>query len=251
MQRCRRTQFDMEGDREARSLALSLGRTVREARRRRRWSQEQLATRVGLKRTRIGDIERGEAPGTPLVVWVRLGIALRRPIAVSFSRDLDQGPADGGHLDAQEVVLRLARATGRMATFELPTRPDSPSLSVDVCIRDDANRTLILNEIWNRFDDMGKATRSADRKVAEAATLAAVIGGDRPYRVAACWLLVDNAANRAIARRYPEILTVRFPGSSLAWVRALTDGGPVPSEPAIAWLDVPASRLVPLRRASS
>jgi hypothetical protein len=144
----------------------------------------------------------------------------------------------------------MARATGRSATFELPTRPESPLSSVDVCIRDDPNRILILNEIWNRFDDMGRATRSTDRKVAEAETLAAAIGGDKPYRVAWCWLLVDSAANRALVARYPEILNTRFPGSSFRWVRALSAGGPVPAEPGIAWFDVRAGRLVALRRPS-
>jgi transcriptional regulator with XRE-family HTH domain len=248
MERRRRTQFDMDGDREARSLALSLGRTVRDGRRRMRWSQEHLAATVGLKRTRIGDIERGEATGTPLIVWVRLGIALRRPIAISFSRDLEAlTPSDVGHLDGQELVLRLAREAGRAAAVELPTRPESPSHSVDVCVRDDANRTLILQEIWNRFDDFGRAVGSTDRKIAEAAALAALIGGNDPYRVASCWLLVDNAGNRQMLRRFPEVFAARFPGSSLKWVDALINGGPVPHPAGIAWLDLSASRLVPIR----
>ena len=250
MERRRRTQFDMDGDREARSLSLSLGRAVREGRRRMRWSQEQLAAKVGLKRTRIGDIERGEATGTPLIVWVRLGIALRRPVAISFSRDLEAlTPSDAGHLEGQELVLRLAREAGRVGTFELPTHPESPSYSVDVCVRDDPHRTLILEEIWNRFDDFGRAVRSTDRKVAEAATIAAQIGGDEPYRVASCWLLVDNARNRQMTRRFPEVFAARFPGSSLKWVHALIDGGPVPDHPGVAWLDLRAGRLVPIRAA--
>ena len=250
MERRRRTQLDIAGDREARSVALALGRAVREARGKIRWSQEQLAAKVGLKRTRIGDIERGQATGTPLIVWVRLGIVLRRPLAIAFSRHLDPEPADAGHLNGQELLLRLARATGRATIFELPTRPASPSSSVDVCIRDDPHRTLIVNEIWNRLEDFGRAVRSTDRKVTEAAAIASLIGGDDPYRIASCWLLVDNAGNRAIVRRYPEILAIRFPGSSLAWVRALAEGGPVPAEPGIVWLDLGAGRLVPLRRRS-
>ena len=250
MERKRRSDPMIAGDREARSIAGTLGREVRSSRRKRCMRQVDLAVAVGLKQSRISAIERGFATGTPLVVWTRLGAVLNRPLAVAFSRDLELQPADAGHLEAQEFVLRLARATGRTGTFELPTRPQSPAHSVDVCIRDDANRTLILDEIWNRFDDMGKATRSTDRKVAEAAALAAVIGGDRPYRVAWCWLLVDNAANRAMVARYPDILATRFPGSSFRWVRALSAGGPVPPEPGIAWLDVRSGRLVPLRRPS-
>ena len=167
---------------------------------------------MGLKQSRNSAVERGDATGTPLVVWARIGAALGRPLAVSFSRDLQQeGPADAGHLAGQEWMLKLARATGRTASFELPTRPDNPLLSVDVCLRDDPNRTLILNEIRNRFDDVGRAVRSTDRKVAEAVAIGALIGGEDPYRIASCWLLVDTAA----------------------------------------WFDLPAGRLVPLRRRSA
>jgi transcriptional regulator with XRE-family HTH domain len=247
--RRRRTQPELEGDREARSIALSLGRVVRTARKRARMTQDTLGALVGLHRSRISEIERGEATGTPLVVWARLGIVLRRPISVAFSRDLEPPtPADAGHLDGQESVLGLARRTGRPGRFELPTRPHDPTLSVDVCVRDDQDRTLILHEIWNRFDDLGRASRSSDRKVAEAAELAIGIGGGRPYRVALCWLLVDNAANRALLARYPEIFATRFPGSSRRWVEALTTGRPVPIEPGIAWIDPRAGRIVPMRR---
>lgn len=252
MERKRRSDPMIAGDREARSIASTLGRETRSTRRRMRMRQADLAAQVGLKQSRISAIERGTGTGAPLVVWARIGAALGRPIAVAFSRHLEPiEPADAGHLDAQELVLRLARGTGRSATFELPTRPESPSSSVDVCIRDDPNRTLILNEIWNRFDDIGKATRTSDKKVAEAAALAAVIGGDRPYRVALCWLFVDNAANRTVIARYPEVIASRFPASSQRWVRALTEGGPVPAQPGVAWVDLRAGRLVPVRRRSA
>jgi hypothetical protein len=250
MQRRRRTTHQLEGDREAASIAAALGRVVREGRRRLRMTQEELGTAVGLRHSRIGEIERGGGLGTPLVVWVRLGMVLGRPVAVSFSRDLVPSmPADAGHLDGQELVLRLARDRGRPGSFELPTRPLDPSLSADAGVRDDPDRTLILHEIWNRFDDLGRAARSTDRKVAEAAEIAIGLGGDRPYRIAHCWLLIDTAANRTLVARYREVLASRFPGSSRAWVRALTDGGPVPREPGLAWIDLRARRLVPIRRA--
>jgi transcriptional regulator with XRE-family HTH domain len=249
VERRRRTNTIIAGDREAVSIAATLGREVRTTRRTRRMRQVDLARAVGLTQSRMSQIERGEAVGTPLIIWVRLGQALGRPLAMSFSRDTAAAaPADAGHLDGQELLLGLARATGRPATFELPTRPENPGLSVDVGIRDDPHRTLILNEIWNRFDDFGRATRSSDRKAAEAAALAALAGGaDAPYRVAVCWLLVDNAANRAFVARYPEIIRARFPGSSLAWVQALSSGGPVPTDAGIVWLDPRAGRLLPMR----
>ena len=142
----------------------------------------------------------------------------------------------------------MLRATGRAGLIELPTQPDNPSLSIDVCIRDEPHRVLILNEIWNRTDDLGRAMRSSDRKAAEAAELAIGLGEDAPYRVASCWILVDTAGNRALAARYPEVLASRFPASSSAWVRCLTAGADPPHQPGLMWIDPRSGGIIPMRR---
>jgi len=245
--RRRRTGAEIAGDREAARLAATLGAEVRSTRRRRHLTQRQLARRVGLEQSRLSEIELGTAVGTPLIVWVRLGIALGRPVGIAFARDLTPAPADAGHLDAQELVVRLVAPTRRRALVELPPRRGNPSHSVDVAIRDDAERLLMLLEIWNRVDDAGESIRSTDRKVSDAEGLAAAIGGARPYQVASCWLFTDTAANRALVARYPALLRARFPGSSRAWVEAIVTGAVPPREPGIAWIDVRTRRLIPLR----
>jgi len=245
--RRRRTGTEIAGDREAARLAATLGAEVRATRRRRHLTQRQLARRVGLEQSRLSEIELGTAVGTPLIVWVRLGIALGRPVGIAFARDLTPAPADAGHLDAQELVVRLVTPTRRRALVELPPRRGNPAHSVDVAIRDDAERLLMLLEIWNRVDDAGEGIRSTDRKVSDAEGLAAAIGGARPYRVASCWLFTDTAANRALVARYPALLHARFPGSSRAWVEAIVTGAAPPQEPGIAWIDVRTRRLIPLR----
>jgi transcriptional regulator with XRE-family HTH domain len=245
----RRTDAAVHGDALSAAIAATLGREARTTRRRRRTTQQHVANAIGISRSRYADIERGEGATAPLETWARVGAALGRPLAVSFSRDIDQPePRDAGHLAAQELVLRLARTHSRTASFELPTRPADPARSSDVGLRDDAIRTLILVEIWNRLDDVGAAARTTDRKLVEAAALAAFAGADgEPYRVASCWLLVDTAANRRLVARYPEIVRTRFPGSSVQWVRALTDGTAPPVEHGVAWVDPRAGRIVPLR----
>jgi hypothetical protein len=158
---------------------------------------------VGLSGPRIGEIQRGMGASASLETWVKLGKAVGRPLAVSFSRDIDAHEAhDAGHLAAQELVLGFARRHGRRADFELPTRPSDPTRSIDVALLDDAARVLIVVEIWNRLDDLGRAARATSRKAVEAegpATIAARTGP--PYRVAVCWLLVDTAANRRLVAR--------------------------------------------------
>lgn len=249
----------VEGAREATTLAGTLGGQLRATRIRRRMTAERLAERVGITPSRLRQLERGEGANAPLVLWVKLGIALKRPLAVSFSRDLDEGgvggsgagadgPRDAGHLAAQELVLRLARAHGRRANVELPTRPLDPAAWIDTVLRDDPARALIIVEIVNRAGDVGAAARNTDRKVSDLQGFAILAGGDgEPYRVASGWLLVETAANRRLVAGYPEVLRRRFPGSSWAWARALMEGAEPPAEPAVAWIDPRSGRIYPIR----
>jgi transcriptional regulator with XRE-family HTH domain len=253
MGRGRGTDAGTAGVREARSIAANLGREARLTRRRLRLTQEQVARRMGVSRARYAELERGEGTNAPLELWVKVGAALGRALAVAFSRDTasDGSPADprdAGHLAAQELVLRLARAHGRRASVELATRPHDPAHAADLVLRDDPRRTLLLIEIVNRAGDLGAVARSTDRKAAELEGFAILAGGDAgAYRVARGWLLVNSAANRRLIARYPEFLRARFPGSSVSWARSLADGTAPPPEPAIAWIDPRADRIFALR----
>ncbi len=246
MARRKRTTNEIAGLREARAIAANLGREARSTRTRLRLTQAELGRRVGLGQSEISHIEAGNGDGTSIATWTAIGMALGRPLSVAFSRDLTSAtPRDAGHLAAQELLLRLAAATGRTGRFELPTRPLNPALSIDVCLRDARYRVLIVAEIWNRVDDVGAAARGMSRKVAEAAVLAA--GHDPPDRVAWCWLMVDTAANRAIVRRYPAVIRSLFGGPSKAWVRALTTAAAPPEAPGIVWIDTGSGALTELR----
>jgi transcriptional regulator with XRE-family HTH domain len=216
-----------------------LARDLAVTRKRRRWTQDRLAAVVGVSQAEISYLERGYGSRTPIETWVAIGIALKRPIAIGFSRDVVAPLQDAGHLAAQELVIRLARAAGWRVAFEAPIDREAPGLTSD--LRLDRAGGTVLGEIWNRVDDLGAAARSSDRK------LAAVHRVD-PGAVCV-WLLVDTAANRRIIRRYPELLRARFPGSSTAWVRALTTGTNPPSRPGIAWIELSSGRLRPLRLA--
>lgn len=237
------------GARESRVLAGTLGRDAQATRRRRRLKQQDVAARIGISRPRYAEIERGEGENAPLSTWIKIGIALGRPLAVGFSRDIQAiEPADAGHLAAQELVLRLARKQGRRANVELATRPSNPTAWADVVLRDDRIRTLILVEIVNRSANLGADLRTTDRKLAELESLAVLAGGDgAAFEVRGGWLLVDTAANRAMVARFGELLRTRFQGSSNGWARALAEGSRPPRQPAVAWIDTRAGRIYGLR----
>lgn len=230
--------------------ARRLGEAVDAARRRRRWTLKDLGDRVGLSGQRVGQLAAGRGAGASLEIWHALAAALELPLRVELGRDAHQDTADAGHLQIQELLLRLGRRTGRGRTFELPTRPSSPSLSADIGLRDDALRVLMLVECWNTFSDIGAAVRATRRKLAEADAMAVVAGADGDaYGVAACWVVRDTRRNRALVARYPELFSSTFIGSSLRWVRALDVGGKrPPSELGLVWCDLNATRLFAWRR---
>lgn len=199
---------------------------------------------------RVSQIETGHGAGAGLEVWYALSEALRVPFKAEFGRDSTAELLDAGHLQLQELALRLGGQTGRARTFELRTKSTNPSLSIDVCVRDDDQRLLIVQECWNTFGNINASVRSTQRKVSEAQELAVAIGGDLgAYVVVACWIVRETRRNREILARYPEVFTSAFSGSSRAWVKALTQpGARPPADMGLVWCDLRARRIFAWRR---
>jgi transcriptional regulator with XRE-family HTH domain len=248
MSRLRRPRLLAEAARLNAELLARLGSELRASRKRRRMTQAALGGMIGVSQSTISLVECGRGGSLSLDVWQRAFVAVDRPLRLDMPRDRLEEPADAGHLVIQELVLRLARSAGFRLTFELPTRPMDPRNSADVGLRHDRCRVLALAECWNLIGDIGASARSTNRKLAEAEQLGVALGGERPYRVAGCWVVRATRRNRNLVGRYPEVFAARFPGSSVAWVRALTTGSEPPSEPGLIWCDVAGTRLVPWRR---
>jgi len=244
----RRSISQIELERTTDEVLRRLGATIRSARVRRRLTQHALARRIGISQSEMSRIELGHGHGVRIETWVSLAHELGLQPRFELARDWRESPADAGHLAIQELLLRLAHSTGCHATFELPIRPDDPGRSIDVFVRDDGRRRLLVEEAWNSFGDIGGGARSFDRKLAAARDLAVVIGGDRPYTVGGLWIVRATRRNRELVARYPEVFARRFPGSSSGWVRTLKAGLPPPAEPGLVWCNVLATDLHPWRR---
>lgn len=248
----RRSRLLVEAHRDAVAIAMRLGGQTATSRRSRGLTQKQLGAQVGLDRSRISQLERGLGAGASLAAWVAVGRALDRPLRVDLAHDGQAAPLDAGHFAIQELLLRLARAAGRTRFVELATRPSDPARSSDVVARDDRTRVIVLQEAWNLIGDIGAGLRSSARKRADSDAASVLAGGDDgPYRVASCWVVRATTRNRALVARYPEVFSAAFPGSSAAWVRALTTPTAPPTEPGLVWCDVAATRLFAWRRGAT
>jgi transcriptional regulator with XRE-family HTH domain len=242
----RRAVLAAEAERRWRERRARLGGDIKAIRRRRKWSQAELGRRAGLGVSVIGRAERGMG-GLDLEALERIVLALGVPLTLGVGRDLREDVADAGHLAMQELVIRLARHAGLTTQFEMPTRPSDPSRSSDVALGAPDRHIAIDVECWNTFGDVGAAARSSSRKVVDLEQLAVARWG-ADARAALIWVVRDTARNHALVARYPEVFASRFPGSSLAWLRALIEGGDVPAEPGLVWCDLAGERLHAWRR---
>jgi ribosome-binding protein aMBF1 (putative translation factor) len=94
----RRTADAVELNRQAAQTVRALGRRARDARRRRRLTQAQLGSRLGLSQSEVSRLELGDADGAPIRVWLALAAALDLRATFDFARDWRDEPADAGHL---------------------------------------------------------------------------------------------------------------------------------------------------------
>jgi transcriptional regulator with XRE-family HTH domain len=239
----RRTVRQIQVDDLAERTVRRLGTDIRLARLRRRITQEDLSAAIGISRASQSRIELGRGRGVPVRIWLALALELGLTPRFELQRDWREETSDAGHLAIQDLILRMGRATGYDGSFELATRSQDPSRSIDVCLRSDRQRRLIVAEAWNTIGDVGAGARSFQRKLAEAAQLAVAIGGDQPYLVHGLWVVRATARNRDLVARYPHVFRAAFAGSSARWVEALTTGSPPPKEPGLVWCDTRATRL--------
>jgi transcriptional regulator with XRE-family HTH domain len=246
IRRARRPELAVESDAAVGSLRREIGLELARARRRRRWTQEGSAKRIGLTRQIVSRIERGSVD-VGLEAIARMAAAVERPLTISLRRDPAGETADAGHLAMQELVLRVGRRGGWDGSFELSSRPAEPWRSIDVGLASSQRCRLIVAECWNTFGDVGAAARSSNRKQAEAEARAVALWGPEG-KASLVWVVRATAANRALVARYPEVFSRRFPGSSRRWVEALTKGTQPPDEPGLVWCDVAATRLFEWRR---
>lgn len=236
---------ELKGRLRAAELARRLGVALREARLHLRLSQRQVATWAGVSQSWVSLMERGRGAGASLETWASVTAAVDEQLVAYLERAPGASrPRDHAHLRGQELVIRTARSGGWLPLPEAPLDPTAQrSRSVDVLLARGGGMEVAVVEIWDWFDDVGAAMRSLDGKIAAAGGSA-----NEGRQAGGLWVVRGTRRNHLLAAELHALFGAKFPGSSSAWLRALTDPGiPMPHENGLVWVDVDATRLIRVR----
>ena len=237
----RRSPRQARADERTGQLAAFLGRSLKDARLSRGWTQSQASQRAGLSQGCWSELERGNAAGMSLRVWVRASNAVDADLRAYLERATGAGaPRDAVHLRHQELLARTAASGGWQS------RPEhglggAGVADLVVSRRDE----LALIEVWDWFADVGDAFRSWDRKLEN-------LQAPTDRRVSGCWIVRATQRNRRLISAHRTLFAGRFPGGGAAWLNALTARQcPMPANPALLWVTVGGERLFVARPGSS
>lgn len=250
----RRPQEMLDSDVRSAELAKALGSALQDAREVAGLTQAEVGERCALAQTAISRMERGGGASWSLRSWVRVadatGTALQAYLSGATAADQ---PKDAVHLRTQELVANLALAGGWTSVPERAVDDAARgSRSVDLWLeRETANGVLeiVAIEVMDWFDDVGARFRDWDRRLERVRQLA--VGtrsregpdGITLPRVSGCWVVRATQRNRGILTDHRTLFRARFPGDAQSWLRSLDGPSPLPSDPAVLWVDVKGTRL--------
>lgn len=216
-----------EGDRQLRRTCVHFGEEFRGIRLRAGVSQAAVARTIGVTRSVICRLERGD-PGVNPQIRARAASVLGADFRMAIYPETAPLIHDAAHARMVEAILAL-RSNAWRATVEAPV-PGPGRRSSD--IRLDHGLAIVLIEVESRVHAFEAIIREcADKRAAVAA----------PQRhVHVVLALPRTRHHRTLVAAHPEITATAFPAGSAALSRALSD-------PAIDWpgdgvLWVPSSR---------
>jgi transcriptional regulator with XRE-family HTH domain len=208
---------DPEGDRQARKQAVRLGDELSALRRRSSLTQAEISRAVGVDRTVISRLERGDP---------RVGLPIRFRVAAVLGADLrlsayvNSGPLLRDTAQAQIVETVLAGVDRRWrATVEAPIG-GLDRRSID--LRLDGPMCTVLCEVETRVGSLEEMIRELHSK--RDAVRGSLASGRRAgIPIHAVLILPRTRHHQAILREHPRTIEAAFPMPSEAIAAVLRD----------------------------
>jgi len=188
--------------------AQLIARTVRSARVRLGLRQADVATRCGLGRTRISDVENGRASSLRLdeVERIVAAVGLRIRIELSAARGDLVRLGDGAHAALVEQVVALLRASDWEVALEVPVG----SGSIDVLAFHRSTGLLLVVEVKAWLTDLQATLRQLARYL-RGAPMAARTLGWRPTGISVVLVVGDTSTQRRVVSRHAAVFASAMP----------------------------------------
>ena len=202
---------------------VRFGLAMRALRRRRAWTQAQLAERAGVSRGAVQQIERGGADAFTgrVVRMIAVALGARFEQHVLWQGEALDRLLDAGHATIVERVIRWLRAEGWEAVPEVTFAIRGERGSVDVLAFYPDTGTLLVIEVKSVVPDIQGLLSGVDRK----ARLAPAVARERGWRVrnvGRVVVLPDDSTTRRRVERHRSTLDAALPARTAAvraWVR--------------------------------
>ena len=209
---------------------IRFGRSVTTLRKRRRWSQQDLADAARISRTVAGRIERGELRSVGWRDLEAVALALDGQLGLEFrwrGADLDR-LLDADHTATVEALVRLYGTAGWEVVVEATFSEYGERGSIDVLARHPATGQVAVNEVKASIGDAGATVMGVDRKARLAPVIARKLGW--PCLGVSRFLVVaDGQTSRRRVAQHRALFETAFPirGTRVrAWIRQPT-GPPI------------------------
>jgi transcriptional regulator with XRE-family HTH domain len=203
---------------------VRVGLSLRALRRRRRLSQERLASRVGLSRQTIVRIERGHADSLTLRTIERVATALGASVNLRIlwhGEGLDR-LLDAAHADLTDAVLQLLRSMGWEVATELSFNMRGDRGTIDILGFHADTGSLLVIEIKSVVPDLQAMLGTLDRKVRVAEAVASERGW-RAQTVSRLLVLPDDRTARRRVERHGAVFGTALPSRTVTvrqWLKA-------------------------------
>ncbi len=196
---------------------VRFGLAIRALRRRRGWTQAQLAARARISQSAVSRIERGEGDRLTHRLLVRIASELGARVRVQLlahGEDLDR-LLDAGHAELVEHVTRMLRRHGWEVVPEATFSIYGERGSVDVLAFHPLTGSLLVVEVKSAVPDVQATLAGIDRK----SRLATQIARERGWRVTSVsrWLVVpDTSTTRRRVEQHASTFEAALPARTVA-----------------------------------
>jgi transcriptional regulator with XRE-family HTH domain len=203
--------------------AVRLGLTLRALRRRRGWTQADVARRARLSQSTVSRVERGEGAELTSRTLERVAEALeaRLSVRVLYAGEAADRLLDAAHAAIVDDVVILLRGLGWDVATEVTFAFFGERGSVDVLALHRASGSLLVVEVKSAVPDLQSMQASLDTKV----RLAGRIASQRGWvarTVSRLLILPDDSTSRRRVAQHAATFAVTFPARTSAvrrWLR--------------------------------